>query len=87
MNEQKIKNCQILFVSIFFTGMAVTNPWHVDSIQVFLVLKCPECMFTSKEEHNFQDHAIRNHPMSSELFGKTFCCQFWVCMISAVAKS
>ena len=55
-----------------FTGMAVTNPWHVDSIQVFLVLKCPECMFTSKEEHTFQDHAIRNHPMSSELFGKTF---------------
>ena len=50
----------------------INNPWQVESVQAFLALKCPECVFTSKEEHLFQDHAIRNHPLSSDLFGKTF---------------
>ena len=45
------------------------NPWQVESIQEFLVLKCPECAFDSKEENTFQDHAINNHPLSFILFG------------------
>ena len=46
------------------------NPWHVDSIQEYSCLKCPECMFFTKEEFNFKDHATENHPLSFMLFGK-----------------
>ena len=48
------------------------NPWLVESLQAFTFLKCPECVFDSKEEATFQDHAIGNHPLSSVLFGKKF---------------
>ena len=47
------------------------NPWKVDSIQAFSCLKCPECSFNTKEEHLFQDHAVKNHPSSSLLFDKS----------------
>ena len=47
------------------------NPWQVDSIHSFSIFKCPECIFDSKEEDNFQDHATENHPLSFVLFGKT----------------
>jgi hypothetical protein len=47
------------------------NPWQVDSIQVFSVLKCPECNFDSKEEDTFENHAIENHPLSFILFVKS----------------
>ena len=47
------------------------NPWQVESIQEFLVLKCPECAFDSKEEDTFQYHAIENHPLSFVLFQKS----------------
>ena len=33
------------------------NPWRVDSIEEFACLKCPECVFFSKEEPSFRDHA------------------------------
>jgi hypothetical protein len=46
------------------------NPWQVDSIQAFLCLKCPECVFDTKEENNFKNHALDNHPSSFALFGK-----------------
>ena len=46
------------------------NPWHVDSIQAFTFLRCPECIFDTKEEEIFQEHAIENHPLSFVLFGK-----------------
>ena len=46
------------------------NPWLVDSIHSFSVFKCPECIFDSKEEDNFQDHAIQNHPLSFVFFGR-----------------
>ena len=46
------------------------NPWLVDSIHSFSVFKCPECIFDSIEEYNFQDHAIQNHPLSFVFFGK-----------------
>ena len=48
----------------------VENPWNVDSIQAFVFLKCPECIFDTREEDNFRDHAFQNHPMSFAFFGK-----------------
>ena len=30
------------------------NPWHVESIQDFAFLNCPECAFKTKEEGYFQ---------------------------------
>ena len=47
------------------------NPWNVQSLQAFLCLKCPECVFDTKEKVSFENHAIENHPLSSVLFGKT----------------
>ena len=46
------------------------NPWHVDSILAFSYYKCPECVFESKEDYIFEDHALENHPLSFALFGK-----------------
>ena len=46
------------------------NPWDVDSIEAFSFLKCPECIFDTKEEENFRDHAFENHPLSFVFFGK-----------------
>ena len=45
------------------------NPWQVDSIEAFACLKCPECVFNTKENKVFQNHAVENHPMSHFLFG------------------
>ena len=47
------------------------NPWKVESIQNFLCLKCPECTFFTKEEKDFEIHAVINHPLSAALFDKT----------------
>ena len=44
------------------------NPWKVESIQEFSCLKCPECVFFTKEQNYFEDHAIANHSLSSILF-------------------
>ena len=46
------------------------NPWNVESLQAFLCLKCPQCVFDTKEKDSFQNHAIENHPLSIVLFGK-----------------
>ena len=48
------------------------NPWLVNSIEDFYILKCPECEFNIeiKEENSFQYHAVENHPMSFAFFGK-----------------
>ena len=46
------------------------NPWQVDSIQAFSYLKCPECVFETKEENDFETHALDNHPLAFVLFGK-----------------
>ena len=56
---------------LFFTDTMSTNPWQVDSIEVFYYLKCPECKFDTQEEVTFQDHAVANHPLSFTLFGKS----------------
>ena len=45
------------------------NPWQVDNIQEFYFLKCPECNFVHKEESDFQNHAVENHPLSVVFFG------------------
>ena len=51
----------------------MNNPWKVNSLQAFheIFLKCPECAFNTKEEAFFRDHAIKNHPLSLVLFGKS----------------
>ena len=52
------------------------NPWLVENVQAFSFLNCPECTFKVKEENLFQDHAEKNHSLSSVLFGtnlKTEC--------------
>ena len=52
------------------------NPWLVRNIQAFSFFNCPECTFKVKEENLFQDHAVKNHSLSSVLFGaniKTEC--------------
>ena len=47
------------------------NPWNVESLQAFLCLKCPQCVFDTKEKDSFQNHAIKNHPLSIVFFGST----------------
>ena len=51
----------------------MNNPWKVNSLQAFheIFLKCPECAFTTKEEACFKDHAVKNHPLSLVLFGRS----------------
>ena len=44
------------------------NPWQVESTAAFYSFLCPECGFNSKEGTFFQDHAIKNHPLSLVLF-------------------
>ena len=51
--------------------MDATNPWKVESIEAFYFLKCPECMFLTQKDNSFYHHAIKNHPMSFALFGKS----------------
>ena len=48
------------------------NPWHVESIQDFSFLNCPECTFKSKHEDFFQEHAVKSHPQSRVLFDENF---------------
>ena len=54
---------------IFVSEKMSINPWQVDNIQEFYFLKCPECDFVHKEESDFQNHAVENHPLSVVLFG------------------
>ena len=49
--------------------MDVNNPWNVASVQDFSFLNCPECTFKSKEEANFQEHAVATHPMCLVFYG------------------
>ena len=49
------------------------NPWLVESLNSFLYLKCPECVFEIEYENEdkFQYHAVEKHPWSNVLFGDT----------------
>ena len=44
------------------------NPWEVQSIYDFNFFCCPECIFQSKEELLFQDHALQTHEQSKTFF-------------------
>ena len=46
------------------------NPWYVESIEAFFYFKCPECPFLSQVKKYFEDHAVKNHILSTVLFGK-----------------
>ena len=46
------------------------NPWNVESIEAFSYFKCPECSFLSQVKKYFEDHAVKNHILSTVLFGK-----------------
>ena len=48
--------------------MMANNPWIADNLQAFLFLNCPECAFKTKKQTFFQNHAIRNHPLSCVFF-------------------
>ena len=50
------------------TTSLIQNPWHVDSLQAFSYLCCPECVYRCQEETSFQAHAVQNHPKSVVLF-------------------
>ena len=52
------------------------NPWLVENVQAFSFLNCPECAFKVKEVGIFQNHAVRNHPQSSVLFGPNVKSEF-----------
>ena len=47
----------------------MNNPWQVESMEEFACLKCPECIFTTKEENVLQNHAVETHPLSHVFFG------------------
>ena len=51
------------------------NPWHVESLEEFAYLKCPECSFDCKEDTVFKEHALENHPLSIVLFGVRSNCE------------
>lgn len=44
------------------------NPWLVESLQDFSYFCCPECVYRSQGEYEFQAHAIQNHPQAQEFF-------------------
>ena len=44
------------------------NPWVVDNLKDFWFMNCPECVYKTKTENSFQDHAFENHPLSFVLF-------------------
>ena len=44
------------------------NPWMVEKLQDFLFLNCPECSFKTKAKDYFQNHAVKEHPMSCAFF-------------------
>ena len=44
------------------------NPWEVHCIKDFLFLNCPECSFKTKGKDFFQDHAVKNHPLSDAFY-------------------
>ena len=56
---------------IFVSEKMSINPWQVDNINAFYFLKCPECDFVHKEESDFQNHAVENHPLSVVFFGNS----------------
>ena len=67
IDEERLEEMSILNETV---EKRFINPWQVDCIDSFTYLKCPECVFDTKEKTCFQNHAIENHPLSHVLFGK-----------------
>ena len=44
------------------------NPWNVQSIHDFNFFCCPECVYRSKEEFAFQEHALQKHEHAKTFF-------------------
>jgi hypothetical protein len=64
-----IQNKILIFKkNLFQTQKMDSNPWLVESIEVFNFFCCPECVYRSQEEFSFQVHALQNHPQSQALF-------------------
>ena len=59
-----------LMTSVKYWVKMGLNPWQVESIHAFNFFCCPECVYRSKEEFDFQAHALHNHPESYFLFNK-----------------
>ena len=49
----------------------INNPWIVENIEVFHYYCCPECEKKFQECHEFQNHAINEHPKAKVLFAKS----------------
>ena len=73
LNHIETKNSCYFMIFFSFAEKDMNNPWQVDSVQAFneIYLKCPECAFTTKEKTCFRDHAVKNHPLSVVLFGRS----------------
>ena len=58
------------FLKHFLPDKIMENPWYVDTIDAFYCLKCPECVFDTKGQTIFHNHAVENHPLSFVFFEK-----------------
>ena len=67
-------NGYIISLYFFFRKNMSENPWHVESIQDFAFLNCPECAFKTKEEGYFQ--VIFFQQISTQRFSVTSVVEF-----------
>ena len=44
------------------------NPWDVTALSEFSYYCCPECVYKSKDDTDFQTHAVINHPQARSFF-------------------
>jgi hypothetical protein len=52
----------------FISDMEGLNPWDSHSIHAFSFFCCPECVYRSRYEIDFQAHAIFNHEDAKGFF-------------------
>ena len=48
--------------------MSSKNPWLAKNLKDFWFLNCPECDYKTKIQNKFEGHAVKNHPLSREIF-------------------
>ena len=48
--------------------MSSKNPWLVKNLKDFWFMNCPECDYKTKIQNKFEGHAVKNHPLSREIF-------------------
>ena len=70
----KAKKVQICYKSksknYFLIVLQMSNPWQVENLNAFSYFCCPECVYRSQEEANFEAHAIQHHPQSRIYFSQ-----------------